>query len=84
MNGMKLMLIVLTCLVAPVKKSKQIQMTEEQDKLFGIKKLNISRSEIPAVTHVDYSARIQTVIKKNRDIISLYLNSKKKQAVQVL
>jgi carbamoyltransferase len=51
-------------LVAPVKKSKQIQMTEEQDKLFGIEKLNIPRSEIPAVTHVDYSARIQTVHKE--------------------
>jgi carbamoyltransferase len=36
-------------------------MTEEQKKLFGIEKLNVPRSEIPAVTHVDYSARIQTV-----------------------
>ena len=51
-------------LVAPVKESKQIQMTEEQEKLFGIEKLNIPRSEIPAVTHVDYSARIQTVHKE--------------------
>lgn len=48
-------------LVAPVKKSKQIPMTKEQEELFGIEKLNIPRSEIPAVTHVDYSARIQTV-----------------------
>jgi carbamoyltransferase len=48
-------------LVAPVKKEKQIPMTEEQEALFGIEKLNIPRSEIPAVTHVDYSARIQTV-----------------------
>ena len=39
-------------------------MTEQQKKLFGIEKLNIKRSEIPAVTHVDYSARIQTVNKK--------------------
>ena len=39
-------------------------MTEEQKKLFGINKLNIKRSEIPAVTHVDYSARIQTVHEK--------------------
>ena len=38
-------------------------MTNEQEKLFGIDKLNIKRSEIPAVTHVDYSARIQTVSK---------------------
>ena len=48
-------------LVADVHKSKQIAMSEEQLKLFGIDKLNVSRSEIPAVTHVDYSARIQTV-----------------------
>lgn len=51
-------------LVAPVKKSKQIPMTAEQEALFGIEKLNIPRSEIPAVTHVDYSARIQTVHKQ--------------------
>lgn len=48
-------------LVADVNKSKQIQMSEEAQKLFGIEKLNVQRSEIPAVTHVDYSARIQTV-----------------------
>jgi carbamoyltransferase len=48
-------------LVADVKKSKQIQMTNEQKNLFGIDKLNIKRSSIPSVTHVDYSARIQTV-----------------------
>lgn len=48
-------------LVAPVKKEKCFQMTEEQEKLFGIEKLNIIRSEIPSVTHIDYSARIQTV-----------------------
>lgn len=51
-------------LVAPVKKSKQIPMTAEQEALFGIEKLNIPRSKIPAVTHVDYSARIQTVHKE--------------------
>ena len=39
-------------------------MKDEQKNLFGIDKLNIKRSEIPAVTHVDYSARIQTVNKK--------------------
>ena len=50
-------------LVADVKKDKQVRMTEKEDKLFGIDKLNIKRSEIPAVTHVDYSARIQTVDK---------------------
>jgi carbamoyltransferase len=48
-------------LVAKVKGNKQIKMTEDQKKLFGIEKLNLKRSEIPAVTHVDYSARIQTV-----------------------
>ena len=50
--------------VADVKKSKQIQMTNEQRNLFGIDKLNIKRSSIPSVTHVDYSARIQTVHKE--------------------
>ena len=48
-------------IVAPVKKDKRSKMTTEQDKLFGIDKLNIPRSQIPAVTHVDYSARVQTV-----------------------
>jgi carbamoyltransferase len=48
-------------LVAPVKPNKRKEMTAEEEKLFGIAKLNIPRSEIPAVTHVDYSARIQTV-----------------------
>lgn len=48
-------------LVAPVKESRRIPMTPEQDKLFGIAKLNVPRSEIPAVTHVDYSARVQTI-----------------------
>jgi len=48
-------------IVAPVKKDKRTQMSAEQDELFGIDKLNIPRSQIPAVTHVDYSARVQTV-----------------------
>jgi len=48
-------------LVADVRKDRQRQMTEEERQLFGIDKLNTIRSEIPAVTHVDYSARIQTV-----------------------
>jgi len=51
-------------MVANINKDKTIDMTNEQKKLFGIEKLNIKRSEIPAVTHVDYSARIQTVHKK--------------------
>ena len=51
-------------LVAPVKEDKRIKMSIEQEQLFGIDKLNIPRSEIPAVTHVDYSARVQTVHKE--------------------
>jgi carbamoyltransferase len=48
-------------LVAGVQERRCTAMTEEQRKLFGIEKLNVPRSEIPAVTHVDYSARVQTV-----------------------
>jgi carbamoyltransferase len=48
-------------LVAPVRREHRIAMTPEQQRLFGIEKLNVPRSTIPAVTHVDYSARIQTV-----------------------
>ncbi|VAX21577.1 Nodulation protein nolO [hydrothermal vent metagenome] len=48
-------------MVAPVKQSRRTLMTSEQEKLFGIEKLNIPRSDIPAITHVDYSARLQTV-----------------------
>ena len=48
-------------LVTSVKKNIQIPMTHDQEKLFGIERLNIKRSKIPAVTHVDYSARVQTV-----------------------
>lgn len=50
-------------LVAPVKKDKRIDLNNADEKLFGIEKLNVSRSQIPAVTHVDYSARIQTIHK---------------------
>ena len=48
-------------LVAGVREDKRLPMSEEQNKLFGIDLLNIPRSQIPAITHVDYSARIQTV-----------------------
>ena len=48
-------------LVAPVKQDRQVPMSEEQRKLWGIDKLNVPRSDIPAVTHIDYSARVQTV-----------------------
>ncbi len=55
-------------LVAPVKTSKRRVMTEKEEALFGIEKLNVVRSEIPAVTHVDYSARVQTVNKEENGL----------------
>ena len=51
-------------LVSNVAKDIQVPMTDDQQKLFGIEKLNVKRSSIPAVTHVDYSARVQTVCEK--------------------
>jgi carbamoyltransferase len=51
-------------IVAPIVEEQRIAMTEEQDNLFGIAKLNVPRSKLPAITHVDYSARIQTVHKE--------------------
>jgi carbamoyltransferase len=48
-------------LVAPVAKERQIAMTDAQQRLWGIEQLNVVRSDIPAITHVDYSARVQTV-----------------------
>ncbi len=63
-------------LVANINIDKKIEMTQKQKKLFGIDKLNIKRSEVPAVTHVDYSSRIQTVDKKTNkyfyDLISKF------------
>ena len=53
--------------VSNIKKEKTLDMTDEQKKLFGIDLLNIKRSEIPAVTHVDYSARIQTVYQNTNE-----------------
>ena len=47
--------------VANVKKNKCLNMSEDQENLFGIEKLNVPRSQVPAITHIDYSARIQTV-----------------------
>ncbi len=52
-------------LVAPVKEGRRRAMSEAEQELFGIEKLNVPRSEIPAITHVDYSARIQTVHPEN-------------------
>jgi len=54
-------------MVSNINNNKTIEMNEVQKKLFGIDKLNIKRSEIPAVTHVDYSARIQTVHKETNE-----------------
>jgi carbamoyltransferase len=48
-------------LVAPVREELRLQLTEAESSLFGIERLNVPRSTIPAVTHVDYSARVQTV-----------------------
>ena len=54
-------------IVSNIKKEKQKKMSDEEKKLFGIKKLNIKRSDIPAVTHIDYTARIQTVHKETNE-----------------
>ena len=63
-------------LVANINNEKKIEIKEDEKKLFGIDKLNINRSKIPAVTHVDYSARIQTVSKETNkpfyDLISKF------------
>ena len=55
-------------LVAPVRKEKRRKINETEDRAFGFAKLNVVRSEIPAVTHVDYSARIQTVCRETNPI----------------
>ena len=72
-------------LVDDVKKDKRIDMTDDEEALFGIEKLNIKRSSIPAVTHVDYSARIQTVHKEtNPKFHSLITKFKEKTNCAVL
>jgi len=72
-------------MVADINKDKIIKMSDNQKKLFGIDKLNIKRSEIPAVTHVDYSARIQTVDKgKNEKYYNLIQKFKEKTNCPVL
>jgi carbamoyltransferase len=63
-------------LVAPVRRERQVPMTPEQRKLWGIEQLNVVRSDLPAVTHIDYSARIQTVERSTNpdyyDLISAF------------
>tara|TARA_Y100000590_G_scaffold340069_1_gene387757 strand:+ start:1891 stop:3726 length:1836 start_codon:yes stop_codon:yes gene_type:complete len=72
-------------LVANINKEKKIEMTSEQNKLFGIDKLNIKRSEIPAVTHVDYTSRIQTVTENtNKRYYDLILKFKEKTGFPLL
>jgi len=57
-------------LVAPVVNKRRIAMTGDEEHLFGIEKLNIPRSDIPAVTHVDYSARVQTVTRDTNPLFA--------------
>ena len=72
-------------LVSDVVKEKRRMMTEEEKSLFGIDKLNIKRSDIPAVTHVDYSARVQTVHKEtNPKYYKLISEFKKKTGCPVI
>ena len=72
-------------LVSQINKKIKKEMTEDQKKLFGIEKLKVLRSEIPAVTHVDYSSRIQTVTKdKNILFYKLISNFKNKTGCPIL
>ena len=72
-------------MVGNVSKKKSFNMSEEEKKLFGIEKLNTKRSEIPAVTHVDYSARIQTVnFERNKLYYKLISEFKKKTGCPIL
>jgi len=72
-------------LVAKVSDIKCRKMTKDEERLFGIDKLNIKRSEIPAVTHIDYSARVQTVHKEtNPKYYKLLSEFKKKTGCPVL
>jgi carbamoyltransferase len=55
-------------LVAPVRTERRIRMTGEQERLFGIDKLNVVRSDVPAITHIDYTARLQTVAREDNPL----------------
>ena len=72
-------------MVSKIKKEKQKKMSDDEKKLFGINKLNVKRSDIPAVTHVDYSARIQTVhIETNKKYHNLIRKFKEKTGCPVI
>jgi len=72
-------------LVDDVREDRRIKMTNEEKSLFGIDKLNVKRSSIPAVTHVDYSARIQTVHKESNSIYHALISKfKEKTGCSVL
>ncbi len=66
-------------LVAPVVQSRRVKMTKAEEELFGIAKLNVPKSDIPAVTHVDYSARVQTVSEENHPRFYKLLSAFKEQ-----
>lgn len=66
-------------LVAPVKEKRRVEMDARQKSLFGIEKLNVPRSDIPAVTHVDYSARVQTVSKETNPAYHQMIEAFKKR-----
>ncbi len=72
-------------LVADINKKRKINISKNEENLFGIEKLNVKKSEIPAVTHIDYSARIQTVSKlKNKHYYDLILKFKEKTGCPVI
>lgn len=72
-------------LVAPVKTERQIPMTSAQQKLWGIEQLNVVRSDMPAITHIDYSARVQTVSRDtNPDYYDLIASFEEKTGCAVI
>ena len=72
-------------LVANVNESKRLKMTAEENALFGIDKLNVPRSSVPAITHVDYSARIQTVHRETNPLYHAIISKfKEKPGIQLL
>ncbi|MCL4213167.1 MAG: carbamoyltransferase [Gemmatimonadales bacterium] len=72
-------------LVAPVKKERQVPMTDEQRRLWGLDLLNVPKSDIPAVTHIDYSARVQTVTREtNPDYHALLAEFERQTGCAVL